>query len=78
MENNNPKATRVWFHAASMGEFEQAKPVIEILKNSDKSIIIIVTFFSPSGYNNQKDYEFADHALYLPFDTKSNARYFLN
>ena len=69
---------RVWFHAASMGEFEQAKPVIEQLKGNYPHIHVIVSFYSPSGYNNQKDYEYADAVLYMPIDTGQNARYFIN
>lgn len=68
----------IWFHSASMGEFEQAKPVIEKIKSINKNIIIICTFFSPSGFNNQKNYLYADYILYLPFDTKKNVRKFLN
>jgi 3-deoxy-D-manno-octulosonic-acid transferase len=69
---------RIWFHSASMGEFEQAKPVIEYLKENFKDIYIIVSFFSPSGYNNQKNYKYADAVLYMPIDTSFNARYFIN
>jgi 3-deoxy-D-manno-octulosonic-acid transferase len=69
---------RVWFHAASMGEFEQAKPVIEQIKADNTDIHVIVSFYSPSGYNNQKDYEFADAVLYMPIDLGQNARYFIN
>lgn len=58
----------IWFHSASMGEFEQAKPIIEKLKN-EKSINIIVTFFSPSSYNNSLKYPYADVISYLPLDT---------
>ena len=68
---------RVWFHAASMGEFEQAKPVIENLKENDPKLIVIVSFFSPSGYQNQKNYEYADAVVYLPFDASGNVRLFL-
>jgi len=68
---------RVWFHSASMGEFEQAKPIIEYLKILKPDLYIIVSFFSPSGYLNQKDYSFADEVLYLPLDTKQNAKDFI-
>ncbi len=64
----------VWFHASSMGEFEQAKPVIEQLKKNYDNIKVIVTFYSPSGYNNQKNYKFADVVLYMPFDTILRAK----
>jgi len=68
---------RIWFHAASMGEFEQAKPIIEKLKKNNREIFIIVSFYSPSGYNNQKNYSFADTVLYMPFDSRANAKYFV-
>lgn len=58
----------IWFHSASMGEFEQAKPIIEKLKN-EKNINIIVSFFSPSGYNNSLKYPYADVISYIPLDT---------
>jgi 3-deoxy-D-manno-octulosonic-acid transferase len=72
----NPGDKLVWFHAASMGEFEQAKQIIEDLKS--ENIKILVTFYSPSGYLHQKDYPFADAVLYLPADTNSNVKMFLN
>ncbi|MBI5323900.1 MAG: hypothetical protein HZB41_01230 [Ignavibacteriae bacterium] len=64
----------IWFHASSMGEFEQAKPVIEFLKINEPKIKVIVTFYSPSGYNNQKKYNFADSILYMPFDSMQRAK----
>jgi len=67
----------VWFHSSSLGEFEQAKPIVEELKK-DNSINILVTFFSPSGYENSRKYPFADLVSYLPFDSKSNAARFMN
>ncbi len=67
----------IWFHSASMGEFEQAKPIIEKLKKQ-KDINIIVTFFSPSGYRNSLNYPYADIISYMPFDTKSATERFLN
>jgi 3-deoxy-D-manno-octulosonic-acid transferase len=68
------KGKRIWFHCASLGEFEQARPVIEKYScdNSDNSIIL--TFFSPSGYEVRKNYECADAVLYLPLDTPTNAK----
>jgi len=69
---------RIWFHASSMGEFEQAKPIIENLKMQMPDICIIVSFYSPSGYNNQKLYKFADYILYMPFDLKSRANEFIS
>lgn len=68
----------VWFHCASLGEFEQGRPVIEKIKQLHPQQKIILTFFSPSGYEIQKDYPKADLIMYLPVDTPSNARYFLN
>lgn len=74
----------IWFHAASLGEFEQARPIIEELKNvplsgvEGKSYKIVVTFFSPSGYEIRKNYELADVICYLPFDTKSKVKRFIN
>ena len=67
----------IWFHSASLGEFEQAKPIIEKLKNEQKANII-VTFFSPSGYENSRKYPYADIISYLPFDTKKNAEKFVS
>jgi 3-deoxy-D-manno-octulosonic-acid transferase len=65
---------RYWFHCASLGEFEQARPVMEQLKSSDPGSSIVITFFSPSGYNQKKDFPLADAVIYLPLDTPSNAR----
>ncbi len=68
---------RIWFHAASMGEFEQAKSIIERLKELMPDVQIIVSFFSPSGYEHQKNYKYADAVVYLPLDTPANARRFV-
>lgn len=68
---------RIWFHAASMGEFEQAKPIIEELKILHPEWQIIVSFFSPSGYRHQKNYRYADAVVYMPLDTRANAREFI-
>ena len=65
---------RYWFHCASLGEFEQARPLIEALKSENASNSIVITFFSPSGYNQRSNYPLADEVLYLPLDTMSNAR----
>ncbi len=65
---------RIWFHVASMGEFEQAKPIIEYLKKNYYGLEIITTFYSPSGLENQKDYPLVDYMLYMPFDFKPFAR----
>ena len=80
LEHDLPKLTskrRVWFHSSSMGEFEQAKPIIAALRKKYRDINIIVTFFSPSGYDHSKNYKLADIIMYIPFDTKANARRFL-
>lgn len=66
-----------WFHCASLGEFEQGRPVIEALKEQYPDACIIITFFSPSGYNVRKDYELADLVCYLPLDGTINAQRFV-
>ena len=72
------KADRVvWFHAASLGEFEQGRPLMERLRVEHPEYKILLTFFSPSGYEVRKDYEGADLVCYLPFDTPGNALSFL-
>ncbi len=68
----------VWFHCASLGEFEQGRPVIEALRTRCRDYKILLTFFSPSGYEKRKDYEGADHVMYLPLDTARNARRLIN
>ena len=91
LDNLDVSQKTIWFHSASMGEFEQAKPIIEFLKNSfknsenineqkninEKKIQIVCTFFSPSGYNSQKNYSFADAICYLPNDTYFSAKKFI-
>lgn len=67
----------VWFHAASLGEFEQGRPLIEELKQLEPDTKILLTFFSPSGYEIRKNYTGADYILYLPADTKRNAKCFI-
>jgi 3-deoxy-D-manno-octulosonic-acid transferase len=67
----------IWFHSASLGEYEQGLPVIEKIKEKYPSHKIIVTFFSPSGYEVRKNNAVADVTIYLPLDTKSNAKRFL-
>ena len=67
-----------WFHCASLGEFEQGRPLMEALKKKDPQMKILLTFFSPSGYQVRRNYEYADHVTYLPADTPANARRFLN
>ncbi|MCO5254538.1 MAG: 3-deoxy-D-manno-octulosonic acid transferase [Bacteroidetes bacterium] len=74
-----PKSSsRIWFHCASLGEFEQVKPIIEKLKQKQPHVFIAVSFFSPSGYESSKQYKHADWMGYLPKDTKQNARKFIN
>lgn len=68
----------VWFHAASVGEFEQARPIIERLREDKYKCKILLTFFSPSGYEMRKNYDKADYVCYLPFATRQNARLFLD
>lgn len=68
----------IWVHCASLGEFEQGRPVIEKLKARDKKIKIVLTFFSPSGYEIRKDYELADAVFYLPLDSKKHAEQFIS
>lgn len=67
----------VWFHAASLGEFEQARPVIEAYRKKHPQHKVLLTFFSPSGYEIKKDYAHADYVFYLPFDSQKNAQKFL-
>ncbi|WP_316634244.1 glycosyltransferase N-terminal domain-containing protein [uncultured Flavobacterium sp.] len=72
-----PTDKTIWFHSASLGEYEQGLPVIEEIKKKHPSHKIIVTFFSPSGYEVRKNNTVADVTIYLPLDTKSNAKKFL-
>ena len=67
----------VWVHCASLGEFEQGRPVIEQIRRQRPEYKILLTFFSPSGYEIRKNYADADHICYLPLDTPRNARRFL-
>ncbi len=67
----------VWVHCASLGEFEQGRPIIEMLKAKLPNIKILLTFFSPSGYEVRKNYSNADYIFYLPWDTPSQARTFV-
>ena len=71
------EAQYVWFHAASLGEFEQGRPLMEQLRKDHPEYKILLTFFSPSGYEVRKNYEGADIITYLPLDTITNARRFL-
>jgi 3-deoxy-D-manno-octulosonic-acid transferase len=75
---NENKAPLVWMHCASLGEFEQGRPLLETLKKSFPTHKILLTFFSPSGYEIRKDYNGADYIFYLPMDSVSNARQLLD
>jgi 3-deoxy-D-manno-octulosonic-acid transferase len=66
-----------WFHASSLGEFEQARPLLEAFRTRYPTYQILLTFFSPSGYEVRKNYAGADWVTYLPLDTASNARFFI-
>jgi 3-deoxy-D-manno-octulosonic-acid transferase len=77
-ERTLPRGPRVWFHSSSMGEFEQAKPIISALKEHHPSVVVIVSFFSPSGYEHSRSYQHADIITYIPFDTRSKASRFLD
>lgn len=74
---SNESRPRIWVHCASLGEFEQGRPVIEAIKQRYPGYAIVLTFFSPSGYEVRKNYDGADHVFYLPVDTKSNADWFV-
>lgn len=77
-ELGSEKSPVIWMHCSSLGEFEQGRPVIERLKAVSPSSRIIITFFSPSGYEARKDYKGADHIFYLPLDSRNNARRFID
>ena len=71
-EKVDPKAKYIWFHAASLGEFEQGRPLIERIRQEHPEYKILLTFFSPSGYEVRKNYQGADIICYLPIDTRRN------
>ena len=73
-----PDARYIWFHAASLGEFEQGRPLMERIRRDYPEYKILLTFFSPSGYEVRKNYEGADIICYLPLDTNRNALAFLS
>jgi 3-deoxy-D-manno-octulosonic-acid transferase len=73
----NDQGQLVWVHCASLGEFEQGRPVIEALKKEFPFVKVLLTFFSPSGYEVRKNYAGADHVFYLPWDTSDNASQFI-
>ncbi|MCM1033174.1 MAG: 3-deoxy-D-manno-octulosonic acid transferase [Odoribacter sp.] len=73
-----PRGFDVWFHAASLGEFEQGRPMIERLRREHPDYKILLTFFSPSGYRVRHDYKYVDAVAYLPLDTRAGVRKFLD
>lgn len=73
----NERRPRIWMHCASLGEFEQGRPVLEKLRRQYPHYAFVLTFFSPSGYEVRKDYAGADYIFYLPLDSYYNARRFL-
>jgi 3-deoxy-D-manno-octulosonic-acid transferase len=77
-EKINQEGRKIWIHCSSLGEFEQGRPIIEGIKKEHPEIRIILTFFSPSGYEIRKNYSEADCVEYLPADLPGNAREFIN
>jgi len=77
-ENADLQGGYIWIHASSLGEFEQGRPIIESIKAAMPEKKILVTFFSPSGYEVRKNYSNADLICYLPFDLPGNVRRFLD
>jgi 3-deoxy-D-manno-octulosonic-acid transferase len=73
----DPALPLIWFHCSSLGEFEQGRPLIESIRKREPGRNILLTFYSPSGYEIRKDYPGADYVFYLPLDTRRNARRFL-
>lgn len=76
--NIDPEDPLIWFHCSSLGEFEQGRPVIEKIRKEIPGKKILLTFYSPSGYEIRKNYPGADYVLYLPLDTRKNANRFLD
>jgi 3-deoxy-D-manno-octulosonic-acid transferase len=72
------KENIIWFHCASLGEFEQGKPLMEAIKQQQKNVTLLVTFFSPSGFEIKKNDPIADIIAYLPADTPKNAKKFIS
>lgn len=77
-ENIPINSNLYWFHVASLGEFEQAVPIIEQVKHANPNQFVLLTFFSPSGYQVKKNYPLADYVCYLPIDSKKNAKVFIS
>lgn len=76
-EKINPAEKKAWFHVSSLGEFEQGRPLIEEFKKKYPGIKVLLTFFSPSGYEVRKNFEYADYVFYLPSDTPANTKKFI-
>lgn len=76
--NIKPEEFVVWMHCASLGEFEQGRPILEKIKTQNPNSKFLITFFSPSGFEIRKDYEGADYVMYLPFDSAANAKLFID
>ena len=74
----SPEDKTIWFHCASLGEFEQGVPIMESLRTTHPDHKIVLSFFSPSGYENKKNTPLADVVVYLPMDTRSNAEKFID
>lgn len=77
-ENLREGVDYVWFHVSSLGEFEQGRPLMERIRSEHPELRIVLTFFSPSGYDSAKNYQNADAVCYIPFDTPCNAKRFLD
>ncbi len=73
-----PNKSTIWMHCASLGEFEQGRPLLERIRNTFPAYRIVLSFFSPSGYESMKNYKGANHVTYLPMDSKENARKFID
>ncbi|MCE9538908.1 MAG: 3-deoxy-D-manno-octulosonic acid transferase, partial [Bacteroidetes bacterium] len=76
-QHQTPNFKLIWFHCASLGEFEQGRPLVEKIKKEQPESKILLTFFSPSGYEVRKNYTGADCVFYLPMDTPSSAKKFI-
>lgn len=77
LKNRNPEKEYLWFHASSLGEFEQGRPLMEAIARSYPQYSILLSFYSPSGYEVQKNYKGAELVCYLPFDTLCNVKRFI-
>jgi 3-deoxy-D-manno-octulosonic-acid transferase len=77
-QEGSPPSSVIWMHCSSLGEFEQGRPVLEALRQQSPGCRIVLSFFSPSGYEAQKNYRGADHIFYLPLDSRQHARRFVD